>query len=192
MRTLALSSACLALLLGISACSTPAVSNNAPNSSPNIPKIDHGATATPVVPIVENALTGIIWKVDRVDSTPVSAADNRSAPFIQLNKQDNSLSGFSGCNRIFGKFVESAGNQVQLQVASTKMACIDAEKQLLENKIQQALNDTVSYQFKDKQLYFYDAKQQQRLVFNNAGHAAIDDVPPANAQTANKPTTPQS
>lgn len=190
MRTLALSSACCVTLLAISACSTPV----APNTTQIAPKIDATNMPSSVAPMTENSLTGIIWKVSQVDTTPVTSAeaDSRHAPSIQLNKQGNTLNGFTGCNRIFGKFIESANNALQLQVASTRMACIDADKQLLESKIQQALNETVSYQFKDKQLRFYDVKQQERLVFIHAGHAAVDSVPPANAQSSNNLATPNS
>lgn len=189
MRTFALSTACLSILLAVSACSsttssTQKTTENTTTETSTTSATLAPATAVPIIPTSNTpALTGILWKVDRVDESPVSVADDRSAPFIQLNKQDGSLTGFSGCNRIFGKFTESTDNHLSLQIASTKMACIDAEKQQLENKIQQALNETTSYQFKDKQLSFYDAKQQERLIFNNAGNAPATDVPPANAQS---------
>lgn len=197
MRQFALSTACLGILFIVSACSTTTsttqkTTDNITTETTTPSTTLAPTTALPTTPVNNTpSLTGIIWKVDRVDETPVLAADSRSAPFIQLDKQKATLTGYTGCNRIFGQFTESTNNTLKLQVASTKMACIDAEKQQLENKIQHALNETTSYQFKDKQLSFYDAKQQERLIFNNAGNAAAADVPPANAQS-NSTTAPQS
>lgn len=116
-----------------------------------------------------NPLAGIIWQITAVNGKPIPAAER--PPYMSF--VNNTMSGFTGCNRVFGQVqianIQESTANIQLQLASTKMACVQRQKQIMETAILQALNSTVRYTQDGKQLYFYDAKQQRHLTLTAAG-----------------------
>lgn len=81
-------------------------------------------------------LTGTYWKLTELMGQPVKNQAGNKEMHIVFSKDENRVSGFSGCNRFTGSFTTQEGNRLQFsQMAVTQMACINemvTEKLFLE------------------------------------------------------------
>ncbi len=93
------------------------------------------------------SLENIRWKLTKLDAETISTPTNGKEIYIQLNK--GKIDGFSGCNKIGGKYKINDNNLKITDIISTKMACPEMK---LENTFTQALSKTESYTLKDKTL----------------------------------------
>jgi len=84
----------------------------------------------------DSPLTGTYWKLTELMGQPVKNETGNREMHIIFSKDDNRVSGFSGCNRFTGTYRTQEGNRIQFsQMAVTQMACINelvTEKLFLE------------------------------------------------------------
>jgi heat shock protein HslJ len=63
------------------------------------------------------------WELIELLGKPVDAQAGM-VPWVQFEKKENKLHGFSGCNRFSGTFETRQGNQIRFsRMATTQMAC---------------------------------------------------------------------
>ena len=126
----------LALLLGLSACSSV-------QTSPDEPLLDR------------------YWRAIEVDGKQVAVIDNRAEPHLVL-AAENRTHGSDGCNRFNGNYETSAQTLRFGQMASTMMACIPPTG-LISRQFIGALTATASYRIQNKQLILLDSDGRIRM-----------------------------
>lgn len=92
------------------------------------------------------------WKLIQINGT----TPKNTTAYLSFQADKNAMSGSGGCNRIFGGF-ELKDNQISFKgIASTKMACADADKSKLEADFLKLLsNNSFRYDVADQTLNFY-------------------------------------
>lgn len=75
-------------------------------------------------PIVEK-----YWKLKTLEGEDVAMADNQEREvFFTLKSQDNSVTGFTGCNSINGEYILEEGNRIRFHnMATTLKMCPDVD-----------------------------------------------------------------
>lgn len=104
-----------------------------------------------VLEFVEHvALEDVRWDVSEIGGKKVVTSGD--IPYIQLSNAG--ISGFSGCNQIFGKY-ESKEHKLKFsELGMTKMACTEDSVIEIENGILNALKKTDGFEIKDGALHF--------------------------------------
>jgi len=111
-RLVGLTAACLT----IAACATP------------MPERVEGAAGAPLV----NTQWRLTQLGDQVVSHAAGDSGGANAVGLQLQAQNLRVTGFGGCNRMFGGY-SLDGDQLKFgQVGATKMACLDESRMRLE------------------------------------------------------------
>lgn len=101
-------------------------------------------------------IEGTQWYLSEVAGSPVSPAANEKQPHILFDAAKLQVTGFAGCNNFFGSY-ELDGAALKFgPIGSTRMACPDLETSL-ETEVFKALENTRSWEVKDKELLFLDA-----------------------------------
>jgi len=98
---------------------------------------------------VETPLTNTYWKLIEIDGTPVQNRDEQPEVHMLLEREDDQVRGFAGCNRFFGTH-RVDGNRLGFgQLASTMTACsyLDEETALFA-----ALERVVEYEIMGESL----------------------------------------
>lgn len=83
-------------------------------------------------------------KWDIVSVTSISEIQNEQKPYIEINTNELTFSGFATCNRIFGSLVTDSvvSDKVSFSVAMTRMMCADMT---VESAIVEALSTVASF-----------------------------------------------
>jgi len=96
-------------------------------------------TASPPEPpaTVATELKGTKWKLTELMGKPIALKDKtKKEIYLILNKEDNSVHGFSGCNTFMGNYELMEGNRIKFSaMASTMMACPDLDTESEFNKM---------------------------------------------------------
>ncbi len=134
-------------------CKTSKTNTSTPSSGevvtpPNI--------AVPVVSEGSEYLYMYRWYVTELNGKPVILGDNaRGAHLLFTPGQVNSVAGFTGCNRLNGRFELQKDNVIKFSpLAVTKMACLNTGK--MESDFLVALNKTSKWIIRNQELYFYE------------------------------------
>lgn len=105
-----------------------------------------------------------IWVLEAMNGKVVSKTDfnGRDVPNMEININTNSISGFSGCNRMTGSIFFERDVLRFTNMASTRMACpnLNGETQFLK-----ALQSGTSYKIANNRLHLSNNDQQDLLVF---------------------------
>lgn len=101
----------------------------------------------------EQVIEGVKWELSELDSVKVNLSNN--LPFLQFDKQNNSVAGSTGCNRFFGKYEINVVSLKFSGIGMTKMSCLDGERSRVEMKMSQALNQITRYEIKNGSLHLY-------------------------------------
>lgn len=108
----------------------------------------------------DSGLFGKTWTLTEMEGRKFSA----DKPNIEFNRDQKRVSGSGGCNRFSGAF-EIDGAMMKLsRIASTKMACIDAEVQRIEARFLELLETTTRFEIQANKLHLY-ANDVSVLVF---------------------------
>jgi copper homeostasis protein (lipoprotein) len=83
------------------------------------------------------------WVPVELLGKPVELAPGQKEPFLILEKKNNRMHGFSGCNRFFGTYFLRGGIFVFNKVAATRMACMKGLN--LEDAFLDAMRKTEAY-----------------------------------------------
>jgi len=108
------------------------------------------------------ALTSTNWTLGELNGVKENTTQNEMpVKSMTLHVNDNSVTGFAGCNRFFGGLGKLKFNNI----ASTKMACMNVE--INEQTYFNVLNDTVFYQLDDNSLILLNEALTVLAVFEN-------------------------
>ena len=105
-----------------------------------------------------------IWVLEEMKGTAVSKEDfnGKEIPNMEININNNRFSGFSGCNRMTGSLFYEQDLLRFTQIASTRMACPNMDK---ETEFLTALQASTTYKVENNRLYLSDGSQENLLVF---------------------------
>lgn len=103
------------------------------------------------------ALTSGRWMLDSFEGEKVdSTSFGNGMPYLEFDKEEMRVSGFSGCNRLMGGFTVAEENGISLdKLASTKMACMGVDK---ESEFLAALDKADHFKVKDESLELHSGK----------------------------------
>ena len=89
------------------------------------------------------------WKLTELMGEPiVMTPGTKKEMHMVIKKQDNLVNGNGGCNSFRGSYIVLEGNRISFsQLAGTKMACIDMEK---ETTFMEALQKADNYAIQGK------------------------------------------
>ena len=107
------------------------------------------------------ALTANEWQLKEMTTSEGKVALSERVPTILLT-DTNTMYGFAGCNRFFGKYT-TEGNTIKLEPGGmTMMACPDLK---FEDLFVKALAAMTSYSIENRELTFTDKDKKMTLVF---------------------------
>jgi putative lipoprotein len=97
------------------------------------------------------------WELATLYGNAVVMPADREKPYLKMDSLGTGVSGFAGCNRVFGGMVLHGDSISFPALASTKMFCQDSQQ--VEDKFMQALNETRTYTLKGDELVLQGAKE---------------------------------
>ncbi|RIV34816.1 META domain-containing protein [Flagellimonas lutimaris] len=105
-----------------------------------------------------------IWVLEEMKGATVSKEDfnGTDVPNMEVNINNNKFSWFSGCNRMTGSLFYEKDVLRFTQVASTRMACPNMEK---ESEFLTALQSSTTYEVENNRLYLSNGSEENLLVF---------------------------
>lgn len=105
-----------------------------------------------------------IWVLEEMKGTAVSKEDfnGKDVPNMEININNNRFSGFSGCNRMTGSLFYEQDLLRFTQIASTRMACPNMDK---ETEFLTALQASTTYKVESNRLYLSNPSEENLLVF---------------------------
>jgi heat shock protein HslJ len=102
-------------------------------------------------------------KLIQLDGKTVDSTSNAS---IIFNMEKGEFAGNNGCNRIFGKYVGDRNNLAFMNVASTKMACLDKTSSMMENRFNEIFAmKGLTVDFAEQVLNIYDPAGNLIMMF---------------------------
>ena len=77
----------------------------------------------------ENQIVGKQWKLIKLEGQDIKRVENQGMDiFFTLEKDENRINGFSGCNNVTGIYKLEEGNRIRFsKMASTLKACPDVD-----------------------------------------------------------------
>lgn len=106
------------------------------------------------------ALEDVRWAIAEVDGKSVVTSGD--VPYLLLTKSGYGLTGFSGCNQIFGKYVRDGNGLRFADVSMTKMACTEDGVIGVEIGVMDSLDKIDRFEIKNGMLVLY-AGEKARL-----------------------------
>jgi len=104
-----------------------------------------------------------IWVLEEMKGATVSKEDfnGKDVPNMEVNINSNRFFGFSGCNRMTGSLFYEKDVLRFTQVASTRMACPNMEK---ESEFLTTLQASTNYKVENNRLYLSNGSKENLLV----------------------------
>lgn len=95
---------------------------------------------------LDEPIEGPNWRLARLGDQPVDAAgDPQRGAQVQFDGNSGRVTGSGGCNRFSGTYRRSGYDLRMSQLAATRMACADAQRNADESAFFAALQTTASY-----------------------------------------------
>ena len=135
----------LACLLTTSGCTTPAS--------------DEVASAA-TVPLTETT-----WRLTQLGDQLVDNPPGDGAVSIQLQAENSRVTGFAGCNRMFGDYSLNGEALKFGQVGATKMACLEEGRMQLEGRFFETLSQVAGWKITDSTLELLDGGGRTLATF---------------------------
>jgi len=133
-RMTTLAAACLT----IAACASPA------------PERVRGAASAPLV--------NTQWNLAQLGDQVISGSEGANAVGLKLDAQNPRVTGFGGCNRMFGGYSLNGDELKFEQVGATKMACLDPSRMRLEQSYFDMLSRVARWKITDSSLALLDTE----------------------------------
>lgn len=95
---------------------------------------------------LDEPIEGPVWWLTQLNGQPVGAGrEPQRDPQVAFDRNSGRVSGSGGCNRLSGSFTRT-GSALRIgQLASTKMACADAARGVVEAQFLQVLQAAATY-----------------------------------------------
>lgn len=104
------------------------------------------------------SLYGTRWLVTALDGQAIPLAEGAEQPWLQMDPDKRSISGFGGCNSLMGGF-EHEGSTIRFpNLGSTKMYCPTSAE--LEGKVLTALRNTDAFKLDGEVLHLLHAGKE--------------------------------
>lgn len=101
------------------------------------------------------SLTNTYWKLTELDGRAVLASPDRREPHLRLMVEGARVAGSTGCNNILGRY-EQAGDRIRFSaLATTRMACLDAEANRQEGVFAEVLGQVDRFMVSGDALTLY-------------------------------------
>lgn len=101
------------------------------------------------------SLEGTRWRLTQLGNEPVILTGNQREPWMTLDAKARRITGHGGCNRISGSFERDRSQLRFGAIASTRVACVDAN---YENEFFRALEATRAWRVMDTHLELLSEK----------------------------------
>lgn len=103
------------------------------------------------------------WNLTKLDGENIIVPADGRSPFVRMEGTEGKLSGFGGCNQLFGEYKVEGENISFPMLGSTKMYCESTMK--LEQAFTKALREASTYTLKGTTLTLFSAgKETATLV----------------------------
>jgi heat shock protein HslJ len=135
----------LACLLTTVGCTTPASDDVA------------GAAAVP--------LTETTWRVTQIGDQLVDNPPGDGAATIQLQAENSRVTGFAGCNRMFGDYSLNGETLKFGLVGVTKMACLEEGRMQFESRFLETLSRVAGWKITNSTLELLDGGGRTLATF---------------------------
>jgi len=123
------------LMIGIVSCKTVQKNTNVKDSS--------SVTGNYSESVSDVNLVEKYWKLTELYGEPVNTSETGNEAYMIFKKEDNRITGKSGCNTFNGSFSLMPGNRISFsKTISTMMMCANME---IESKMHQALEMADNY-----------------------------------------------
>lgn len=97
------------------------------------------------------------WVLETVNGEAVHMPEGKEAPYLTVDSAAQNVSGFAGCNRVFGP-IKVWGDSISFEgLAATRMYCV--ETQQVEDAFMGALNGTRTFLVKGDKLTLLGGKE---------------------------------
>ena len=127
-----------AVCLTITACASPT------------PELVQGAASAPLV--------NTQWNLAQLGDQVISGSEGANAVGLKLDAQNPRVTGFGGCNRMFGGYLLNGDELKFDQVGATKMACLDQSRMRLEQSYFDMLSRVARWKITDSNLTLLDTE----------------------------------
>lgn len=97
------------------------------------------------------------WRLTQLGGQVIDNPAGGNAIGFHLDAQNPRMTGFAGCNRMFGGYVLNGDALKFDQVGSTKMACMDGDRMQLESRYTNALTQVTRWKITGSTLELLDA-----------------------------------
>ena len=152
-------------LLFINTQSIPAFAGDA--SAPLEIRVSRVPSSRPadVTEVPDVSLTDTYWKLVEIEGQEASLGAGQLELHMVLTSDGHRVRGFSGCNRFTGSY-ERNGDRIQLaQLASTRMACVDADAMEQEQRFLNRLREAQRFTIHGDELAIYSGDAHLVLRF---------------------------
>lgn len=100
-------------------------------------------------------LENTYWKLLQLGNDPVAVADPKREPYLTLQADQKTVTGYGGCNRMMGSYTIDGDKLAFGQMAGTMMACADGME--IESAFHKALESVARYRIVGEKLELFDA-----------------------------------
>lgn len=136
--------------------------------------------ATPASEVVANAaavpLTQTNWRLTQLGEQVMPNPAGDQDVGIQLQAQNSRVTGFAGCNRMFGGYSLNGEALKFDQLGATKMACLEEDRMRLEGRFFEMLSQVARWKITDSTLELLDAAGKTLATFAAAPAAAAPAI----------------
>lgn len=111
----------------------------------------------PVANAAAVPLTNTRWRLTQLGDQQIDNPAGNNAIGLQLDAQNPRMTGFAGCNRMFGGYVLNGDTLKFDAVGSTKMACLDGDRMQMESRYTTTLAQVARWQITGSTLMLLDS-----------------------------------
>jgi putative lipoprotein len=115
------------------------------------PRVSETVAAAAAVPLVNTD-----WRLTRLGERILDNPPGADAVRLQLQAQNPRITGFAGCNRLFGGYLLNGDQLKFAQVGATRMACLDESRMELERDFFQMLTQVSGWKIDGSSLQLVD------------------------------------
>lgn len=93
------------------------------------------------------------WELISVNGEDLKISDQEQPVFLEFNVTDQKVTGYTGCNRLFGAYTIKGRALTFSRIGSTKIMCSDMQ---VENKLLAGLRRINRYQIEGEKLLLFE------------------------------------
>lgn len=113
----------------------------------------------------EPSIFGTEWKLEKISSSKMKYNEENERITLLMTSEPENVSGFSACNRYFGKFTIKNNKLIFKEMSSTLMAC-PQQTMNIESKYMQTLDKVNNYVIENDTLYLRN-DERVLLIYSN-------------------------